>query len=95
MRIVQAFLIALAFGLALPRQASATGDSQMTMGEVLSQTRAVVRGVVVDQFSQWEENDGSKIIFTYSTLKVDNGLFGKLPPMENVVVRTVGGDVDG
>lgn len=95
MRNAKRFLIALAFGLGLPLQAGAMGGTQMTMGEVLAETRAVVRGVVVDQFSQWEENDGNKVIFTYSTLRVENAYFGKLPPMQNVVVRTVGGTVDG
>lgn len=95
MRNAKRVLIALAFGLGLPLQAAASGGTPMTMGEVLSEAKAVVRGVVVDQFSQWEEYDGNKVIFTYSTLRVENAFFGKLPPMQNVVVRSVGGTVDG
>jgi hypothetical protein len=95
MRTVQRLSIALAFGLGLPLQASASGGPQMTLSEVLSETKAVVHGTVVDQFSQWEENDGNKIIFTYSTLRVQDGQFGAFGPMQSVVVRTVGGSVDG
>ena len=95
MRIAQRISIALALGLAFTLQASASGVPPMTMAEVLSQTKIVVHGVVVDQFSQWEESDGNKIIYTYSTLRVENGQFGKLGRMPNVVVRTVGGTVDG
>jgi hypothetical protein len=95
MRTVQRLSIALVLGLALPLQASASGGPQMTLGEVLSESKAMVHGVVVDQFSQWEESNGNKIIFTYSTLRVENGQFGKLGRMQNVVVRTVGGSVDG
>ena len=95
MRNGRRFLIALALGLVLPLQASASGVPEMSLSEVLSQSRAVVHGVVVDQFSQWEESNGNKIIFTYSTLRVQNGHFGKLPAMRDLVVRTVGGSVDG
>lgn len=85
---------ALAIGLALSLPAAASGVPRMSMPEVLNESRAVVHGVVVDQFSQWEEFDGNKVIFTYSTLRVQHGDFLRLAPAKEVVVRTVGGTVD-
>jgi hypothetical protein len=81
-------------GLALSIPTAASGVPEMSLPEVLKESRAVVHGVVVDQFSQWEEFDGNKIIFTYSTLRVDHADFLRLAPARNVVVRTVGGTVD-
>jgi hypothetical protein len=86
---------ALAIGLALSIPTAASGVPQMSLPEVLKESRAVVHGVVVDQFSQWEEFDGNKIIFTYSTLRVEHADFLRLAPAREVVVRNVGGTVDG
>lgn len=95
MRNAQRIVLSLACGLALTLQAGASGVPRMTMGEMLSDAKAVVHGVVVDQFSQWEEFDGNKVIFTYSVVRVENADFMRLAPTRDVVVRTVGGIVDG
>ena len=95
MRNAQRIVLSLACGLALTLQAGASGVPRMSMAEMLSDSKAVVHGVVVDQFSQWEETDGNKIIFTYSVLRVENADFMRLAPSRDVVVRTVGGTVDG
>ena len=87
--------LALAAGLALSLQASASDVPEKSLAEVLSESRAVVHGRVVDQFSQWEEYGEHKIIFTYSTLRVEHGQFRQLPETSEVVVRTVGGSVEG
>lgn len=84
--------VALGLGLVLALQTSA-GTRQFTLGEILSETKAVVHGVVVDQFSQWEEYDGHKIVFTYSTVRVHGADFRGISPSRHVVVRTVGGKV--
>jgi len=86
---------AVALGFTLAALPGASGVPEMTLGEVLRDSKAVIHGVVVDQFSQWEEGDGNKIIFTYSTLRVQHADFGKFAPARDVVVRTVGGLVDG
>jgi len=88
------WVLALVVGLALSLEAGASGVPEKSLTEILSESRVVVHGRVIDQFSQWEEFDEHKIIYTYSTIHVERGQFGGLPEMRDVVVRTVGGTVD-
>ena len=94
MRSKRRCVLALAVGLALSSQAVASGVPEKSLTETLSESRAVVHGRVIDQFSQWEVVGEHKIIYTYSTIRVAHGEFRNLPEMEDVVVRTVGGIVD-
>lgn len=52
----------------------------------------VVRGSVIDTWSAW--NDSHDVIFTYATLRVSR-YFGEMTGPDTLVVREVGGTVDG
>jgi hypothetical protein len=52
----------------------------------------VVRGQVIDTWSAW--NDEHDVIFTYATLRVTR-YFGEMTGPDTLVVREVGGTVDG
>jgi len=52
----------------------------------------VVRGSVIDTWSAW--NDAHDVIFTYATLRVSR-YFGEMTGPDTLVVREIGGTVDG
>jgi hypothetical protein len=55
-------------------------------------TDYVVRGSVVNTWSAW--NDAHDVIYTYATLRVSR-YFGEITGPDTLVVREVGGTVDG
>jgi len=89
------FVLAAALCAAFSLPAGALDAPKMTLGEVLRDSRAMVHGKVVDQFSQWEEVNGNKIIFTYSAIRVQNADFHLGGGPQDIAVRTVGGSIDG
>jgi hypothetical protein len=95
MSLVKRGVLPLAIGLVLALQSNATDVPEMSIGQVLSESKALVHGVVVDQFSEWEQYDGHKILFTYSTIRVRHADFMSMQRSRDVVVRTVGGTLDG
>ena len=88
-------LLALTAILALPLSAGASDMKEKSLVETLSESRAIVHGRVIDQYSQWERFGGNEIIFTYSTIQVENAQLLKMNARDHVVVRTVGGTVNG
>lgn len=52
----------------------------------------VVRGSVIDTWSAW--NDSHDVIYTYATVRVQR-YFGEIAGPDTLVVREVGGTVDG
>lgn len=83
-------LVALLLVIALP--GSASQFIEMPFDQVAREARYVVRGTVVDTWSAWD--DSRQVIYTYATLRVTR-YFGETTGPDTLVVREVGGTVDG
>ncbi|HVG24304.1 MAG TPA: hypothetical protein VND45_09145 [Thermoanaerobaculia bacterium] len=84
-------LIALLFVVsALPLAASQF--IQQPFDQVAREASLVVRGTVENTWSAWD--DSHEVIFTYATLRVSR-YFGDTTGPDTLVVREVGGTVDG
>ncbi|MGZ5441304.1 MAG: hypothetical protein ACXW31_11575 [Thermoanaerobaculia bacterium] len=80
-------LLALA---ALPL--SASQFIALPFDQVARESALIVRGDVVDTWSAWD--DAHEVIFTYATVRV-NRYFGESTGPDTLLVREVGGTVDG
>ena len=76
--------------LALPL--SASQFVQLSFDQVARESEFIVRGTVESTFSAWD--DAHEVIFTYATIRV-NRYFGESTGPDTLVVREVGGTVDG
>lgn len=76
--------------LALPL--SASQFIKLPFDQVAREAAFAVRGQVVDTWSVWD--DAHEVIFTYATLRVTR-YFGEATGPDTLVVREVGGTVDG
>ena len=83
-------LVALLLALAVPL--SALQFVQQPFDEVAREAGYVVRGHVVDTFSAWDS--AHEVIYTYATVRVQR-YFGEATGPDTLVVREVGGTVDG
>jgi hypothetical protein len=84
-------IIALLFVLlALPLSASQFVD--LPFEQVAAESDYIVRGTIGETWSAWDESH--EVIFTYATVRV-NRYFGGTKGPEVLVVREVGGTVDG
>jgi hypothetical protein len=83
-------LIALLIVAALPL--SASQFVEMPFDQVARESDYIVRGHVVDTWSAWDES--REVIFTYATVRV-NRYFGETTGPDVLMVREVGGTVDG
>ena len=75
---------------AVPLSASQFIDQ--SFDQVARDARYVVRGSVIDTWSAWDANH--EVIFTYATVRVSR-YFGEITGPDTLVVREVGGTVDG
>lgn len=82
-----ALLVAL---VALP--VSASQFIELSFDRVARESALVVRGNVVDTWAAWD--DAHEVIFTYATVRVHR-YFGEATGPDTLVVREVGGTVDG
>lgn len=64
----------------------------MPFDQVARESALIVRGDVLDTWSAWD--DAHEVIFTYATVRV-NRYFGEGTGPDTLVVREVGGTVDG
>jgi hypothetical protein len=71
---------------------SASQFIQQPFDQVARESRYIVRGEVVDTYSAWDE--AREVIFTYATVRVSR-YFGETTGPDTLVVREVGGTVDG
>ena len=78
--------------LALSLPLSASQFIQQPFDQVAREAAYAVRGQVVDTWSAWD--DAHEVIFTYATLRVTR-YFGETTGPDTLVVREVGGTVDG
>lgn len=83
-------LVALLLALAVPMTASQF--TELPFDQVARESRYIVRGTVVDTWSAWD--DSREVIYTYATLRVTR-YFGDATGPDTLVVRNVGGSVDG
>lgn len=83
-------LVALLLALAVPMSASQFVD--MSFDQVARGAKFVVRGNVIDTWSQWDES--RTVIYTYATLRVTR-YFGETTGPDVLTIREVGGTVDG
>ncbi len=83
-------LVTLLLIVALPLSASQFID--MPFDQVARESSLVVRGTVENTWSAWD--DSHEVIFTYATVRVSR-YFGETTGPDTVVVREVGGTVDG
>jgi hypothetical protein len=75
---------------AMPLSASQFIDQ--SFDQVARDATYVVRGSVIDTWSAWD--DTHEVIYTYATLRVSR-YFGEITGPDTLVVREVGGTVDG
>ena len=71
---------------------SASQFIEQDFDQVARDATYVVRGSVIDTWSAW--NDAHDVIFTYATLRVSR-YFGEIAGPDTLVVREIGGTVDG
>lgn len=71
---------------------SAAQFIEQPFDRVAREATYVVRGSVIDTWSAWD--DAHEVIFTYATLRVSR-YFGERTGPDTLVVREVGGTVDG
>jgi hypothetical protein len=83
-------LIAFLFLVSLPLAASQFVE--VPFDQVAREAQYVVRGEIVNTWTAWDESH--EVIFTYATLRVDR-YFGETTGPDTLVVREVGGTVDG
>ncbi len=80
----------LLIALALPL--SASQFVELSFDQVASEAQYIVRGQIVDTWAAWD--DSHEVIFTYATVRVSR-YFGEAAGPDTLVVREVGGTVDG
>ena len=71
---------------------SASQFMELSFDRVARESSLIVRGTVESTFSAWD--DSHEVIFTYATVRV-NRYFGESTGPDTLVVREVGGTVDG
>lgn len=83
-------LVSLLLALAVPLSASQFID--VPFDQVAREATYVVRGQVVDTWSAWDASQ--EVIYTYATVRVSR-YFGEITGPDTLMVREVGGTVDG
>ncbi len=83
-------LVALLLALAVPM--SASQFEELAFDRIARESKYIVRATVVDTFSAFD--DSREVIYTYATLRVSR-YFGDATGPDTLVVRNVGGTVDG
>src|SRR5688500_17554156 len=71
---------------------SAAQFVEQAFDQVARDARYVVRGSVINTWSAWD--DTHEVIYTYATVRVSR-YFGEIAGPDTLVVREVGGTVDG
>lgn len=83
-------LTGLLLVLALPL--SASQFIQLDFDQIATESKYIVRGTIDQTWSAWD--DAHEVIFTYATVRVSR-YFGETTGPDVLVVREVGGTVDG
>lgn len=83
-------LVMVLVALAVPLSASQFVD--LPFDQVARESKYIVRGQVIDTWAAWD--DAREVIYTYATVRVTR-YFGETAGPDTLVVREVGGTVDG
>ena len=83
-------LVSLLLALAVPL--SASQFIEMPFDEVAREAKYAIRGHVTETWSAWDSSH--EVIYTYATIRVSR-YFGEVAGPDMLVVRNVGGTVDG
>lgn len=75
--------------------ASASVIPVMALEQIHARANRVIQGTVIDQTSFWHESEGHHLIITHSTIRVARAWKQDIPENGHVVVRTIGGEVEG
>ena len=71
---------------------SASQFIELPFEQVASESQYIVRGTIGDTWSAWD--DAHEVIYTYATVRV-NRYFGETTGPDTLMLREVGGTVDG
>ena len=85
-------LVVIGMVLALALPLSASQFIPLPFDEVASESKYIVRGTIDQTWSAWDSSH--EVIFTYATMRV-NRYFGESTGPDTLVIREVGGTVDG
>ena len=85
---------ALGATLALARAAAAGTARPVSLSELVRASTHVLRGLPLEALSRWESASDGRRIVTYTRVRADVAIAGATPPDAEVLVRTLGGQVD-
>jgi hypothetical protein len=84
-----------AAGATLVRRSVASVSLPLSLSELVKSSRHAIVGTPVDLFAQWESLGDHRRIITYTMVRTEYSLDGRPPATREVLVRTLGGIVDG
>ncbi|HXK17783.1 MAG TPA: hypothetical protein VNG33_08270 [Polyangiaceae bacterium] len=82
-----------ALGLLVPQQATASLSRALALTELVARSQHVVLGEPLDNYSVWEQIGQRKHIVTYTRVRALELLAGADPQQDELLVRTLGGQV--
>lgn len=84
-----------AAGATVATRARASMARALTLTELVRDSRYALVGTPVDLFAQWETLGDHRRILTYTMVRTEYSLDGRPPATRELLVRTLGGIVDG
>jgi hypothetical protein len=84
-----------AAGAALTRRSEASVSRPLSLAELVKSSRHAVVATPVDLFAQWDSLGDHRRIITYTMVRTEYSLDGRPPATRELLVRTLGGIVDG
>jgi hypothetical protein len=85
----------VATGLGLSKRASASVVRALSLSELVHTSRFACVGTAVNAVGRWETIGRSERIVTYSLIRLEHSVDGRPAPTRELMVRTLGGRVDG
>lgn len=82
-------------GATLAKRSSASLARPLTLSELVKNSRHAIVGTPVDLFAQWEPLGNHRRIITYTMVRTEYSIDGRPPATRELLVRTLGGIVDG
>lgn len=78
----------------MARRVAASVARALSLSELVGQSQHALIGTPVDAFAQWETIGQRSRIVTYTSLRVLQPIDGRQPESDELIVRTLGGQVD-
>lgn len=82
-------------GVSATGRASASVARALSVSELVRSSRHALVATPVDLFAQWETIGKHRRIITYTMMRTEYSIDGRPPATREVLVRTLGGIVDG